>query len=287
MTIGLFSSGNLGFQVFKSLVKEYSLVFVFTDKKSQDIIDLCEVEEVPVFVGNPRNEKGIDFINKYNFDVLVSVNYLFLIEKRMFERAKEIAFNVHGSLLPKYRGRTPHVWAIINNEEKTGITAHCIDEGCDTGDIIEQIEIDIESDDTGYDILKKFERNYIPLVKRVLTRIENKKVELRRQSESEATFFGKRTPEDGRICWDWHKERIYNWVRAQADPYPGAFTYYLNHKLIIDKIDYSNNGFNANDPNGLVLSSNPLIVKTPNGAVEIKSYRESSIISVEKGTTLK
>ena len=71
-------------------------------------------------------------------------SYLFLIEKDIILHPRFLTFNIHGSLLPKYRGRAPHIWAIINNEKETGITAHVIDEKCDSGDIISQIKIKIE-----------------------------------------------------------------------------------------------------------------------------------------------
>jgi methionyl-tRNA formyltransferase len=87
-------------------------------------------------------------------------------------------------------------------------------------------------------------------------------------------MFGKRTPEDGLIDWNWQKERIRNWVRAQAYPYPGAFTYYDKQKVIIDEVAYTNSGFNSNMKNGLILAVKPkLEVKTPNGALVINKMR--------------
>src|SRR5690606_33504394 len=98
--------------------------------------------------------------------------YLFIIDKKIIDLATSIAFNIHGSLLPKYRGRTPHVWSIINNEKFTGITAHIIDEGCDTGDIIEQVKIKISKSDTGASLLEKYNLLYLPLIRSVLEKIQ-------------------------------------------------------------------------------------------------------------------
>jgi methionyl-tRNA formyltransferase len=186
-----------------------------------------------------------------------------------------MAFNIHGSLLPKYRGRTPHVWSIINNEKLTGITAHLIDVGCDTGDIIEQCQIKIKSNDTGASILKKFENKYYDLVESVLSKIITNQLVTVPQDNSKATYFGKRTPVDGLIDWAWHRERIYNWVRAQAFPYPGAFTYYLSNKVIIDWIELDDYGFDSTIPNGTIVSKDPIRVKTPNGLVKIIKVRNS------------
>src|SRR5690606_22569809 len=134
-----------------------------TDSGSANISNWCEEKQVPCFVGNPRNGKASTFFSKYPVDVLLSVNYLFIIERDLIQHPKKYAFNMHGSLLPKYRGRTPHVWAIINGETQTGVTLHVIDEGCDTGDIVIQEKVKIEHNDTGADILSKFEVLY-PLI---------------------------------------------------------------------------------------------------------------------------
>jgi len=82
----------------------------------------------------------------------------------------------------------------------------------------------------------------------------------------------------------WQKERIYNWIRAQAHPYPGAFTFLNGKKITIDEISYSDDGYEYKQPNGMVLNSHPLVIKTPNGAVEIKSFREK--IELTKGQVL-
>jgi methionyl-tRNA formyltransferase len=96
-------------------------------------------------------------------DLILSINYLFLLDEEMISKLP-LAINIHGSLLPKYRGRTPHVWSIINGETKTGVTAHIIDADCDTGDIVKQIVVPIEKDDTGATILEKYEKIYPELL---------------------------------------------------------------------------------------------------------------------------
>jgi methionyl-tRNA formyltransferase len=274
MNLGLLVSGNLGYIVLKYLNDNFKIEFVLTDSKSNTIIDFCVQNGIAYFIGNPRNGRALNFCSQKKIDVLVSVNYLFVIEKDLIKLPKDFAFNIHGSLLPKYRGRTPHVWAIINSETQTGITAHLIDEGCDTGDIIEQIEIEIDCEDTGADILNKFIDNYIKLLNTVLTKASLGNLTFRKQQNNLATYFGKRTPEDGKIDWNWQKERIYNWIRAQAHPYPGAFTFNNGNKIIIDRIKYTETGFTNEMANGLVISTSPFLVKTPNGVVELCQVRK-------------
>lgn len=285
MRIGLLVSGELGFIVLTQLISKYKIEFVLTDNKSVQIVEFCSTSRIQYFIGNPRNGNTNTFIANKQIDLIISVNYLYIIDKDLIDLPKILAFNIHGSLLPKYRGRTPHVWSIINNEKYVGITAHIIDEGCDTGDVIDQIKIKITKNDTGYSILKKYHQLYLPLIESVIYKIKNNTVALLKQNDKEATYFGRRTPDDGKINWNWQKERIYNWVRAQSNPYPGAFSFYQGNKLIIDRIKFSNYGFNDLMPNGLIISEEPLLVKTPNGVVELIEIRNNKL-NIKQGVIL-
>ncbi len=275
MKIGVLASGNLGLDVLRKINSDYDISFVFTDNSSNDILKLCKENKIPFFVGNPRNGIGYNFIKNICVDIIVSVNYLFLVEKDIIQHSRLITFNIHGSLLPKYRGRTPHVWAIINNENEAGITAHVIDENCDSGEIITQIKIPINENDTGNDLLNKYKSEYYDIVKNVFDKAKSGQLKLNKQDDNLATYFGKRNPDDGEINWNWQRERIQNWVRAQSFPYPGAFTYYNGYKITIDEVVKSTLGFSSNEVNGTILEIRPnLVVKTQNGALEIKRYRE-------------
>jgi len=276
MKVAFLVSGALGESVLKYFINKLNVEFVLTDNNSNGIIELCKKFDTPFFAGNPRSSKIDNFISNLECDVIASVNYLFLIDKKIIQIAKGLCFNIHGSLLPKYRGRTPHVWAIINGEKQTGVTAHIIDEGCDTGAIIKQVQVNIDKDDTGADILNKYRDLYIPLIDFVLKSFIEDKIELEFQNESKATYFGKRTPDDGRINWDWSVDRIINWIRAQAHPYPGAFSYHNNNKIIIDKASPSDFGFNFQVPNGTILSDNPLVIKCATGALQIDTIRNKN-----------
>ena len=188
MNLGILTSGDLGEEILKKIISNFNVVVVLTDSNSQAIGLLCSKNNIPFFKGNPRQGKGYEFIKNIKIDVIISINYLFLVENDIIKHPKKLAFNIHGSLLPKYRGRTPHVWAIINNEKKTGITAHIIDEKCDSGDIISQIHVEIEKNNTGNDILNIFKLEYYNLVLDVLKKIMIGKLQLRKQDEFSSTF---------------------------------------------------------------------------------------------------
>ena len=275
--ISLLISGKLGFNLLNVLYNYNDIEFVATDKSSQEIIDFVTSKNIPLFIGNPRKGKLSDFIGNIKSELLLSINYLFLVENDLINKFK-FPINFHGSLLPKYRGRTPHVWAIINNETETGVTAHFIDSECDTGDVVLQECIEITANDTGFSILKKYIEMYPKIVREVISLHVSGSIERVKQDNTIATVYGKRTPEDGQINWDWQKERIKNWVRALSFPYPGAFAFYGDKKIIIDKVSFSENGYDNSISNGTILQIEPdLLIKTSNGAIKIEEIRNNNI----------
>ena len=278
MKTGVLASGDLGHHVLKNLSEGVNLEFIATNQKSIGIIDLANERNIPLFIGNQRRGRLMDFLEDKHCDIILSINYLFIIESDIINFPKQYTINFHGSLLPKYRGRTPHVWAIINGEKKCGITAHLIDEGCDTGPIILQQEVEIMEDDTGQNILEKYKNLYPVIVKEVLYKVEHNNIELTIQDETKATFFGKRTPSDGIIDWCWQTIKINNWVRAQSHPYPGAFTFYGKEKIIVDKIDVTTIEFEPLLKNGTIIKvvDNIPYVKTPNGVVKLSKIRNQT-----------
>lgn len=285
MNLGLLLSGELGLEVLKFISSIKNPVFIMTNKTSTGVINYCREANIPKFIGNPRNGAAMHFLRDKHVEVILSINYLFLIEKEIIEFPSKYCINFHGSLLPKYRGRTPHVWSIINNEKYVGVTAHLIDENCDTGPIIKQEKIEITELDTGASLLEKYTPVYLKMITDLLKEIQEDNIVTTIQDDYKATYFNKRTPDDGLINWNWQRERIRNWVRAQAYPYPGAFTILNNQRVIIDEIIYSDMGFKQYLPNGLVLGINPFLVKTPNGVVELKKIREGKEL-IEKGIVL-
>jgi methionyl-tRNA formyltransferase len=275
------ASADYGYTVLKTLFeKGLDIVCILTNKKSPDIIELAEKNNTPYFAGNPREGKAFEWIkqNGFEFDNILSVNYLFILEGDVLSLAKKNAVNIHGSLLPRYRGRTPTVWSVINGEKEIGVTAHLMNEQCDDGDIIRQEVLTIGPDETAGMVDDRFFEMYPSFVWKVVQDVESGNFPRIKQDPKLATYFGRRTPDMGEINWDWQKERIHNWVRAQAQPwFPGAFTYCNGEKVIINKITYSTLGFIYDMPNGLVVSiedGHPM-VKTPNGIIRLEEFVSS------------
>lgn len=286
LKIGLLVSGELGYNCMKQIRAKFDTPFVFTDRSSKRIISYCQQHKIPIFIGNPRVQNKMQFLDNFSIDILFSINYLFLIDQEMISKPKIAALNIHGSLLPKYRGRTPHVWSIINGEKKTGITVHHIDLGCDTGDIIYQESIHITDQNTGGDLLAAYKKRYPAIVLDLLHQVKTGSLpQAIKQDETKASYFEKRTPEDGQIDWNLPIDQIVNWVRALSHPYPGAFTFYKNRKIVIDRISKVQVPKTVNDTHevGEIISVNPVVVvKSGSGYLKIDKMR-NKIVNFERG----
>lgn len=285
MDLGLLVSGGLGEKMLMHCLQQHQVKAVFTDKKSTNIQSISTVNDLPLFVGNPRNGRAAKFIHDHPIDLMLSINYLFIVEQDVIHWPRKGAVNFHGSLLPKYRGRTPHVWAIINNETSTGVTAHWMTVGCDEGDIIHQVVIPIDENDTGGSILRKYANIYPQIVDKVVLSYKEGEILSYPQDTSKASYFGKRMPDDGYINWNWQRERIQNWIRAQSLPYPGAFCYLDGKKIVIDEAQPDDFGFHQEQLNGLVITVDPVRVKTPNGVLQLTKIREGGDL-IQKGVIL-
>ncbi|PTV93029.1 methionyl-tRNA formyltransferase [Halanaerobium saccharolyticum] len=192
-------------------------------------IDLFKVENInsDEFVSKVRNDLKPDLIISVNFDQI--------FKKKMLNIPDKGCINIHASLLPKYRGRAPLNWAIIKGEEKTGVTVHFINEGIDTGEIILQEEIEITKDDYISDVLEMVKEKYPLMINKAINLIEKGNYETVKQNKEEGSYYGKRNPEDGLINWENSAEKIFNLIRAVSHPYPGAFTYLDESKILIWK----------------------------------------------------
>lgn len=228
--------GKLGKDCMKAILeKGYQIKYVMTHRENEvnSVDTFAQSEGIEYsYVDARKNLRDLsEQIESISPDFLISVNYRYIIPKEIFALAN-FALNIHGSLLPKYRGRTPHVWSIINGETESGITCHLIEESVDTGDIISQKVIPIEPKDTGYSLLKKFESEYPILLIDSLEKLINGS-DLFKQGDKFASYYGKRTPDMGYIDFRKKASEVINFVRAQADPYPGAYYYLLDGKKII------------------------------------------------------
>jgi len=157
-------------------------------------------------------------------EFMFSFYYRRMLPPEVLALAKKGAFNMHGSLLPKYRGRAPVNWAILKGESETGATLHEMVAKPDAGRIVDQERVPIGPDETAAEVFAKVSDAAETVLKRSLPHLLAGTASLKKQDLSKGSYFGPRRPEDGRIDWSKSALEIHNLVRAVAPPYPGAFT---------------------------------------------------------------
>jgi methionyl-tRNA formyltransferase len=157
-------------------------------------------------------------------DFYFSFYYREMLKAPLLEIPKQGAFNMHGSLLPKYRGRVPVNWAIIRGETETGATLHYMTEKPDNGDIVAQQAVPILPNDTAFDVFQKVTVAAEIALNGVMPALLAGTAPRVKQDLSQGAYFGGRKPEDGVIDWSQSAQQIHDLVRAVAPPYPGATT---------------------------------------------------------------
>ncbi len=226
---------------------------------------------IPVFtpetVNTPEWRERIAVLRP---DLILSVYYRHMIGTKILALPRLGAWNLHGSLLPRYRGRAPINWAVLHGEPRIGMTLHRMVRSADAGAIVDCEGVDIGPRDTAEQAFRKV----LPCARRVLARqldalLAGTAPETP-QDEAQATYFGGRKPEDGRIAWTRASREIFNLIRAVTDPYPGAFADVGGARLMVwwAESDTPAAAGRRGEP-GEVLSVAPLVVATADGALEL------------------
>jgi methionyl-tRNA formyltransferase len=166
-------------------------------------------------------------------DAVFSFYYRAMIPHEVLALARQGAFNMHGSLLPKYRGRAPTNWAVLHGETETGATLHEMVTKPDAGAIVDQSAVPILPDDTAQQVFDKVTVAAEQVLWRSLPAIVAGHAPRRPNDLARGSYFGARKPEDGRIDWSQPASRVYNLIRAVAPPYPGAFTEVAGRRIIV------------------------------------------------------
>jgi len=204
-------------------------------------------------------------------DVLLSLYYRNMIPERIFGQAKKGAYNMHGSYLPRYRGRAPLNWAIIHGEDHTGVSLHVMEKSADTGDIVDQEKVPIGPRETAGALTGRVRDAAVRVLGRQLAALLAGNPKKTPQNHALATYFGKRTPEDGRIDWAKPSQDIFNLVRALTRPFPGAFAQTMGGERLnvwwgeCVKAPEGSLGLRP----GTVVNAVPLVVRTGDGAFQV------------------
>ena len=182
---------------------------------------------------DPNASAFVERVKRLEPDFLFSFYYRQLLGRELLQLPRRGALNMHGSLLPKYRGRVPVNWAVIRGERETGATLHYMTERPDAGDIVDRQAVPILPDDTAFEVMSKVAVAAEIVLQRALPALIRGDAPRKPQDPAEASYFGRRTHDDGRIDWRMPAKAVHDLVRGVAPPYPGAFTLLDGRKLRI------------------------------------------------------
>ena len=241
LVFGYHTMGCVGFDALLRNSFEIAAVFTHADDPHEEVwwgslADRARERRVPVHVPEKSDLKGDELtslVASYRPDFIFSFYFRWMIPTRVLTLAPRGAFNLHGSLLPKYRGRAPVNWVLVNGESETGVSLHAMVARADAGDLVDQARVPIAPEDTAFTLYGRLEAAAAALLDRALPLLREGRASMRPMDVSHGSYFGGRTPEDGRFEWDWSAERIYNLVRAVTHPYPGAFAAWGDSQLLV------------------------------------------------------
>ncbi|WP_273820721.1 MULTISPECIES: bifunctional UDP-4-amino-4-deoxy-L-arabinose formyltransferase/UDP-glucuronic acid oxidase ArnA [Pseudomonas] len=254
--------GCAGIEALLNAGYEIAAVFTHADDPKENtfygsVAQLCALKGIPVHAPEDANHPlWIERIAKLNPDFIFSFYYRNLLSEALLATAKNGAFNLHGSLLPRYRGRAPANWVLVNGETETGVTLHRMVKRADAGAILAQNRVAIERSDTALSLHAKLRDSAASLLRDALPQLAQGKLSETAQDESKATYFGRRTAADGKLVWSKPAEQLFNLVRAVTKPYPGAFCAVGEHKLIVWGAEVVKG--NEGQAPGRVISVDPL-----------------------------
>jgi len=213
-------------------------LFTHDDNPSEEIwwdscASMARCHSIPVHAPKRLDREWSERIAAMHPAIVYSFYYRHLIPDAILRLAPRGAYNLHGSLLPKYRGRAPVNWMIAYGERDAGVTLHHMVARADAGDIVGQRAITIDDDDTALTLYRKLVPLGVELIREFHPLIVAGRAPRHPQDLSLGSYHGRRGPEDGRIDWRWPARRIVNLVRAVTHPYPGAFCFIAGRKLLI------------------------------------------------------
>ena len=172
---------------------------------------------------NPGDSEWLPKLSSPRPDFLFSFYYRYMLGAALLALPHRGALNMHGSLLPKYRGRAPVNWALVHGETTTGATLHYMLSKPDAGPVVGRESVLIDINDTAHQVSENVAAAAARLLARCLPGLIAGTAPREPLNLAEGCYFGRRRPEDGRIDWRWPAHRIHNLVRAVAPPFPGAF----------------------------------------------------------------
>jgi len=268
---------NVGYCCLEELIRQGAdvrLVFTHEDSPSEEIWfesvkKLADRNGIPYLTTDINLPENQLILRNIAPDFILSFYYRNMIKPEVLSIPKHGALNLHGSYLPRYRGRVPVNWAVINGETETGATLHYMVEKPDAGDIVDQEKVAIDFTDTSFDVFNKVTEAAVTVISRSWPLLIAGKAGRTPMDLKAGNYCGGRKPADGQIDWSKSAVQIYNLIRGVTHPYPGAFTFMDGKQVII----WQAWPMEGDGEPGKVVSTEPLLVGTGNGLLEIRSLQ--------------
>lgn len=254
---------------------------VITKKESQfnsdfmDLKPLCEPNNIDyVYSKNSKEVETINFIKNKNPDIIYCFGWSHILNKEIIKIPKIGVVGFHPTKLPQNKGRHPIIWSLVLGLKLTASTFFMIDEKIDNGDIISQIDVDIDFEDDAKTLYKKIMSNAKIQVRQITKEFLEKTIRYKKQNKRYENVWRKRTFQDGKIDFRMSSEAIYNLVRGLTKPYVGAHIEFKNKHYKVWKVEIidNNNNLTTNIEPGKVVKSigkNAFLVKTGDGLIKI------------------
>jgi len=274
----VFAYHNVGCTGIEALLRngfEIAAVFTHRDSTNENIwfdsvAEFAASRNIPVFApADVNNPIWVNRIRKLKPDVIFSFYFRDMIKPEILDIPAKGCLNLHGSLLPKYRGRCPINWVLVNGEKETGVTLHYMTAKPDDGDIVAQKKIAISADDTAKTLFEKTVTVAAGLLDEILPKIKKGTAPRTKQDSSKATYFGGRKPKDGEIDWEKSSGEIRNLVRAVTHPYPGAFSFAGTRKCFFWQVTETSARKAKKAAPGTIITDTPLVVACGKGALRV------------------
>jgi len=201
----------------------------------------CSFHEVAARLGAQLHEtrdinaaETLSAVRALDPELIFVVGWSQLVKDPFIALAREGVFGMHPTLLPRHRGRAPIPWAILSGLARTGVTLfEIVDATADSGAIVGQAVVDIAPDETATTLFDRIAEAHVELIRECVPMLLARTAPRQPQEPSRASSWPKRSPTDGIIDWETRAFHLYDWVRAQTRPYPGAFTYLGDEKVVV------------------------------------------------------
>jgi len=238
----VFAYSEVGVRCVRELLQQgvqIPLLFTHADDPHENqwfgsVRELAQAHGVHVVTpASPNTAEWIEAGRAAQPDFVFSFYYRYMLGKAWLDLPRLGALNMHGSLLPKYRGRAPVHWAIIHGEPVTGASLHYMVEKPDAGALVDQQSVPILANENALEVSGKVADAAVQVLARSLPRLIAGTADARPLDLTQGSYFGRRTPEDGRIDWRLPARAVHDLVRAVAPPFPGAFTEVRGLKVAI------------------------------------------------------